>query len=701
MPQLELKVWLNRHKIFDEASYRSVFPDIHEMEPLDHYLEFGRFLGVAPSPQFDPLFYRETYMSKCSDMTEIDHYFRNFDRRPVRADQIDCAFAYKFRDMGVRYKRDFEKKISYCIPIKNRLGDIQATLQTNLETNRKFEADIEFIIGIFDEDDEAETWVNENFKDDLASGYLRIFRSGILDVWHFPRAKNAFRQHLNGAVHSSLDGDNFVTAEETQLTIDLWEKHGDAFVLHCFSGDHGDGSCGRVTTSANVYQAVGYDETLLTFQYDDISCILRTLHTFPWIRFFTFAGERNIFTEKQNRVLGTHSGLCNPIEHLERPNWKAPANPKGLSNVASDQKYRVRNHINSLITWQRLIPDELFGDYCDHFMSENIDWLVAISPRKELFAESFHTHHPYFADSEPSDEFTAILSVRDQNDLLKRQIDHLRSVGVERFLIVDDHSQVPLDQIDLGPDVHCFVPRSGHFRVTKKLWIETLAKVFVTPGSWLLVTDVDEFVEVPNGYDTLAQYLRSLPKAQQFVPGVLIDVVLGPNFDPETADPTDERTLDLHYCENSAVPTEAYREYFATQWAFKGLERVSWTVDIRHHMVGTYDCLRKVPLFRYDHKTHIHDGFHTLYNEMSDEVLKKDWLSNEFVVIRHEKLIQYKMDLDPNIKDVEAAHNAEHSRNRRILQDAFAQDAATQSWLKPYSPRAAQSTVENVLNARS
>ena len=683
---VDLASALETRGLFDANWYQLTHNvDTNAVSAIDHYVKYGRFVGYKPNSSFDPEFYKETYLTGRDFIPEIDHFISVNDGRPTCEADIPAAFRQRVQALAGGYSTDFQKIVSYCIPIKNRLGDIQATLRENLDTNRAYSDKIEFIIGIFDEDDEAENWLLSNFEDELKSGYLRYFRSDILDVWHFPRAKNSFRPHLIGAVHSSLDGDNFVTAEETQLAIDMWTQYGDRFLLHSFSGDHGDGSCGRITTSTNVYRAVGYDETLLTFQYDDISCVLRTLHAFPWIGFFTFAGDRNILTEKQNVVLGKHANLDNRVIQLERPNWKAPANPKGLASIASNQKYRALNHVNSLITWQKLIPDEVFHIYFDNYINENLDWLAAISKRKELFGQSFDTRHPSFIDSEPSDEPTAILCVKDQAHILLRQISHLRAIGIERFLIIDDHSATPLESYDFGPNTHFFVPRSGSFRSTKKLWIETLAKAFVQPGTWLLVTDADEFVELKPEHKTIQDLIASLPKDQTYVPGLMVDVVTGSNFNPGDADPSDLSTFDLHYCENTDQPTEDYRDYYGIKWAFKKYPQVSWTFDIRHHMVQTYDCLRKVPLFIYDHSTHIHEGFHTVYDNCSASKVDSEWLHGGFVFLRHEKLIQYEMELDPNVARLDTTINAPDRLNRERLRNRLSQSKAVGPWLKPYS----------------
>lgn len=682
----DLKAELVSRGLFDARWYTKTYLE-HETDEqaLDSYVQYGRLIGHHPSSEFDPAFYRKQYLSRQANIPEIDHYICVDDNRPTSASQIEHSLDARLSARGVTRKHRFEKSVSYCIPIQNRLQDLQISLRENLESNRKYEKEVEFVIGIFDKDNEAEDWLKEHFEEDLQTGYLRYFRSDILDVWHFPRAKNAFRGELKGAVHSSLDGDNFVSEDETALILQLWKEHGDHFVLHSFSGEYGDGTCGRVTTSFNVYQAVGYDEDLLSTQYDDISCILRSLHAFPWIPLITFAGEKNILTTDQSEFLGRQANLNNSIVFLDRPTWRPPANPKGEAEVSSNEKVRAKNHLNSLCTWKKLIPDEVFHVYFDHNMRANFDWLIAISEREALYAESFSIEHAYFRGSEPSTELTAILCVKDQESILTRQIDHMRRRGVERFLIVDDHSSPPLSERAFGPDVHIFVPKTGRFRTSKKLWIETLAKTFVKPGSWVLITDADEFVELPEEHATFANFFASLPAGQTFVPGILIDVVDTTRSKDRESYRTQVETQNLHYCANTSPPTDEYVGHSSIKWGFENHARTSWTFDTRHHLVHTYDCLRKVPLFVYDHYTHIHHGFHVLYDSHSETRLGPDWLDRAFVILRHEKLIQYDLGLDPNVSNVETALRSREAENRKRLTDPNTSYEKIEKWLKPYS----------------
>jgi hypothetical protein len=59
--------------------------------------------------------------------------------------------------------------LSFCVPVMNRLSDIQATLRRNLDDNINERHQIEFIVVCFDKDDKAAKWVKENFQEELTT----------------------------------------------------------------------------------------------------------------------------------------------------------------------------------------------------------------------------------------------------------------------------------------------------------------------------------------------------------------------------------------------------------------------------------------------------------------------------------------------------------------------------------------------------
>ena len=68
------------------------------------------------------------------------------------------------------------KKISFCITCMNRFSQLKTTLKKNLNNNKKFSKDIEFIIVNFIIDKESykiHNFIINNFKTEIKSNYLK------------------------------------------------------------------------------------------------------------------------------------------------------------------------------------------------------------------------------------------------------------------------------------------------------------------------------------------------------------------------------------------------------------------------------------------------------------------------------------------------------------------------------------------------
>lgn len=640
LDDLDLSEKLQQSCLFDADWYLSRYPaaNFYGMGPLDNYIKVGRFLDRNPSPQFDAEFYRASYGDLPELFPAIDFHFLTDDDRPTNLADAEAIVDADAKSAGFD-QLAFTKIISFCIPVMNRLGDLHETLRVNLDQNRHLQEQVEFVVISFDADDSVKNWIESEFKDELLTGYLRFYRSDILDVWHFPRAKNAFKGKLKGHIHSSLDGDNFVSSEEAQILIDLFNRFGESFVFHSFSGSHGDGTCGRVTTSTRAFYAVGYDDTLLTQQYNDIDLISSTLSKYPWLKFFHTSGSRDIFSERMNNTLSQAAGFKNKKHFVPISDRKFPLNPRGAGGIMRFDHRRARNHINSLYTWTKCVPAELFDSYSSEKLSVNYDCLVQTLPCENLFAESFDQRNNPIEGQLPKSDLTAIICARNQTKLLSRNIEYHRELGVDNFLIIDDHSTTPLGENDFGKNAYVFVPRSGSFKTAKQLWMETLARRFVPEGGWVLLLDVDEFLELPPDHGDIKSFLSTLPRSRDFVGACLIDVFASSNASRSDSSVVGSHGSDILFQFRTDPVPENYSNNNTVRWGFGVKAAVSWAFDVRYSVFYTFDCLRKIPLFRLGPDTHFHSGQHTLRNRRSEGRFTDDWLDRFSLVIRHEKLL--------------------------------------------------------------
>lgn len=97
---------------------------------------------------------------------------------------------------------------------------------------------------------------------------------------------------------------------------------------------------------------------------------------------------------------------------------------------------------------------------------------------------------------------------------------HYRALGIENFLVYDDHSDDgSLEFLNSQPDCTILtsdVPYGQHFGPIKRLGNilkETVPDQFF-PRQWVITADADEFLQLPPGFDTLPQFCAELDRRQ-------------------------------------------------------------------------------------------------------------------------------------------------------------------------------------------
>ena len=174
--------------------------------------------------------------------------------------------------------RTGRKKISFCISTMNRHGDISQTLPQNLQDNARFAEDVEFVLVNFingPEGMETDRWVRGNFKDEIKSGYLKYFVTDKMSCFHASVAKNTAHINASGLYLFNLDGDNYITSEETSVLLNQCIY---GSVAHLWSGWR-DGSYGRIGIGAYEFLALhGYNEAFLPKTYQDQDLLKRCLY---------------------------------------------------------------------------------------------------------------------------------------------------------------------------------------------------------------------------------------------------------------------------------------------------------------------------------------------------------------------------------------------------------------------------------------
>ncbi len=674
-------------ELFDPVWYADKYQDVRilGMEPCEHFLRYGRLMKRSPGPDFDTRFYLRTYADAgASSDNPLIHFLNSEDRarRQTSAENLYDhmqSLSQSTQDHWLPGKKFTQNRpiISYCIPVKGRLEDLSNTLKFNLSENERFRGKVEFLIIEFDADTDVLNWVTENFPQELSDGYLRVVSDfETLDSWHFGRAKNAFRAHMHGLVYSSLDADNFVTGEETELLLDLTEKYPLGFIFHHFSGEWGDGTSGRLSLPAAVYRHVGYNEKLLPRQFDEMDIILGALTELPALPFIGINKDRHVFLlpgsaksyfegEKlQNRKIFIGDTATYRV---------APLNPRGVGYTDKNILWRDMGNINAALSgyWRSYSSDRK-PKYLERIVKYKHRLIESMSPRGVIETLFQMQELAPFSRITKSD-ICIIACVHDEEVFLPKFVDHHRKLGATHFLFIDDHSAHPVRDLDLGPNVLALRPKIGDFRTCKTLWIEGLLKAVIPQGTWVCTLDADEMLQVPEPFDSLQAVARQLEEnGKDFATCFLLDMLPDPTTPAHLLSDVQQNfdTIFTSFCDHDAALSETYRNHHSVKWGFGPHADMSYRLDARHHAFGTFDSLRKHSMFRYRPKRHLNQGFHQFhFSDATSSPGHDIWENAPILPIFHYKLVR--LFSDAMRKKMLNKANGYHARTSQNINDIF------------------------------
>ncbi|CUK08607.1 hypothetical protein PH7735_03268 [Shimia thalassica] len=599
---------------------------------------------IENSRGFDPEWYNETYLdAEIVGLSPEEHYkaFGHFLGRGVNPELTQLN-----RDKELMTALSRQPIISYCTPLMNRPDDVRGTLRANLDENRVHEDKLEFVLVFLDEDTETHNWVRENFASDLESGYLRMVIESSMDGWHFGKAKNRHKHYAVGTCFSSLDGDNFVTREETDQLLEVVESFGEDFVFHHFSGNWGDGSSGRVSMPMSIYQKIGYDELFMPRQYDEMDLLLSVLCNYPNASLLRIKTDNHGFNSQRSLAFFEKAKLNNPVVELEMARHVDPLNPKGDTYVQEDLSLNAMTGFNQASCFLKNARNsQMRNEYLNEVVKAR-HIIIDTVPKEKILGTIFKsTGYAKPEDLNISDTDVCIFTCMKNDDMFLPQFyEHYKSLGIAHFFIVDDGSDIPIGETLPHPDVHVFTPKVGNFLTSKGMWMEALMKGYLNEGQWTLAVDADEFMDLPKRFDTFSDLAQELlDTGTDTMPALLIDLVPRPDVSTEELDKAEtdfQKVLDHHiFCEEP-VGTE-YLKSGPIKWGFGPFTRLSWLLDTRYHGFGTMDSLRKIPLTQFRAHRHINQGFHTLhYTDDTPNPGSEIWDTDMVLPIRHYKLLK-------------------------------------------------------------
>lgn len=646
---------VRRADLFDPAWYRARYADVDMLnaDPLQHFMNWGGLLERSPGPHFDTRFYLSRYGDVGAE-NPLRHYqsLPESDTRPVTLAQLKANLHALTERMNALWQptppyspRALPPAISYCIPLMGRLDDIRGTLAENLANHADMAEQVEFVIALFGNSTETEDFIRENFADALSSHLLRVVCDNSLDSWHFGKAKNAFRPHILGRIYSSLDGDNFVTKDETSRLLEIDKKYDNHFLLHHFLGHWGDGTSGRISLPAVVYRSIGYDSLLLPRQFDEIDLILRALKKFPAMPFLCIDDDKNMFTKSAHaRKFRDDEALPNRVIPIGSFPIRAPLNPRGEDYVKQTPYINHMGNLNAGLSGFAASSNPVKRKTYLDKLTVDKHMLLDTIPREILLSTFFHP----IPESDTitcvlPGQICAFLVVKNEPHFLPPLLAHYRRLGISHFFIVDDGSDHPLEEWITDPDVHVFHPKVGSFRTLKTAWLEALMNFFLPPEAWALTVDADEFIHLPYNTPNFPVLIAELERhGRDFMPGLMIDLLPAADTPSEALQHADSDFLQLFsYCGNNNEPVpENYRKHSSIAWAFGAHASLSWRVDVRNHAFGTFDSLRKIPLLRWQPGRHLNQGFHTLHHTDGRPQPGHDIWEREILLVYHYKLVR-------------------------------------------------------------
>lgn len=545
-------------------------------------------------------------------------------------------------------------ELSFCIPVKNRLSDIQATLATNLDHNRSSYDAVEFIVVCFDSDTEVEDWIKRTFPNDLATEYLRFYRRHDLPQWHFGKAKSAFKKLIRGNIYASLDADNFTGPDAGAHIVRVFQEHSYKCVFHQFQGDWGDGTCGRIALSRNDYIDYGYEERLTPRQWDELDALLTVLVRRP-DRCYVHYKNRSILTKSHpfarffvNEGVWPRTSDVRPeLDPLFDGQAKVAVGQQDSDYVNNEPRLKYQSCLNHLFSFVKNTNHERCRlEYVSELVDLQREMVEAIDA--EVLEGWFLGRKPPQGGPTRTGGVTLVSCVRDEPHLMD-WYEYYKRLGVDRFLIVDDGSASPVENVLPYSDVFVWRPTAGSFRYAKALWLEILMSTYCE-GQWCLTVDSDEYVSLPEtspagsqaegaGWPLDATRKWAEKNQVTYFAGVLVDMFPEPR----------KSTVGLRgvndYVNFQFRPSTLagwYAQHNTARWSYGEHCEWAYKVDIRYRLNQTVDSLRKFPLFQYRSGVHINQGFHDLIidgqKRSADDLARAD-----LIPILHYKL--YQMDL--------------------------------------------------------
>lgn len=377
-----------------------------------------------------------------------------------------------------------EPLITYCVPAMNRLEDIQQTLPHNLSVLANFRS-ARLMVNLFDRDDASFLWVREQLHSHITEGRLIVNRLPPMESWHMSRGKNSFQPFLSEGYCSSLDSDNYLSEDEVIKTKQAIREFGDC-LIHYFSGDWGDGTCGRITLPVALYQDAGYTSELYPRQFDELSLIANAIAQRKNLTVVTRYGVNILHKTRYLREFTALNKLAPCVIPCDLGTAKAPENGKDIGYAERDPKLKFYSELNGYYSIYKASHMESARQ---HFAEEiaKVQDQVLKAPEFPQLAEQTLEVASNATKQRPWGNAVHYAVVDGIGEAQAHWLECQRGRGARHFVLIDATADKNLGDHIQGKDVTVMTPKVGDVATFKEFWI-SCAKVLMRRGTQTVVT---------------------------------------------------------------------------------------------------------------------------------------------------------------------------------------------------------------------
>jgi glycosyltransferase involved in cell wall biosynthesis len=155
-------------------------------------------------------------------------------------------------------------RISLCTTCFNRANQLKQVFESNVEVLREDES-VEWLILNYNSQDDLDEYMLPILRDKECN--IRYFKEVSGRQWHMSLAKNIAHKLASGDILLNLDCDNRIGEALNQIREAFTANVG---AQHLWSGNYGDGTCGRIAIRRELFFKVGgYDESFRPMAYQD------------------------------------------------------------------------------------------------------------------------------------------------------------------------------------------------------------------------------------------------------------------------------------------------------------------------------------------------------------------------------------------------------------------------------------------------